>query len=252
MAIILEMDVGNSRLKWRIFNDDPLSVIIEKSYTFKPSWIEKLAQNLKKYQNDIRLVRASVVNNLETRNQLSTLINDVLGVPIFFAQVVKCCAGVTVAYQEPSRLGVDRWLAMLAAHNRFSEKIKIIIDSGTALTIDVVDNNGFHLGGYILPGLEMMESALQNGTSITLNTHQKREFKLGCSTFECVNNGLFVMQCALIDKVVSQFKGSVVLFTGGAIKPVYDYLNYKNGHFLKNLVLDGLSITYTIHMKKNP
>ena len=67
-------------------------------------------------------------------------------------------AGVGNAYKEPHRLGVDRWLALLAIKAR-GESAAVIIDVGTACTIDVM-NNGQHLGGYIFPGIAVARDAL--------------------------------------------------------------------------------------------
>ena len=72
--------------------------------------------------------------------------------------------GLTVAYQDERRLGVDRWLAMLAARQAAAGQGVCVVDCGSALTLDVVDHEGRHLGGYIVPGLAMMESALLNNT----------------------------------------------------------------------------------------
>ncbi len=75
------------------------------------------------------------------------------------------CLGVRVAYREPSRLGVDRWLSLLAAHGRQSGAA-LIVDAGTAVTYDLLLEDGTHLGGLILPGIEMMRAGLLTGTRI--------------------------------------------------------------------------------------
>jgi type III pantothenate kinase len=69
------------------------------------------------------------------------------------------CAGVRIAYAEPSRLGVDRFLALLAAHARGPEPC-LIVSAGSALTVDLIDGQGLHRGGLIAPSPEHMRSAL--------------------------------------------------------------------------------------------
>ncbi len=107
-------------------------------------------------------------------------------------------AGVTIRYSDPSRLGVDRWLAMLAAHAA-STKACLVVDCGTALTIDKLTASGEHCGGYIIPGLALMRRSLEENTRIRLN----KEFEaggvaLGHSTDEAVYHGSLAAAVALI------------------------------------------------------
>jgi type III pantothenate kinase len=69
------------------------------------------------------------------------------------------CAGVRIAYAEPSRLGVDRFLGLLAAHAR-GDGPWLIVSAGSALTVDLLDGAGQHRGGVIAPSPEHMRAAL--------------------------------------------------------------------------------------------
>lgn len=73
--------------------------------------------------------------------------------------------GVRVAYPEPDRLGVDRWLALLGAQGQ-RQVPAVIVDAGTAVTFDLLLADGEHLGGLILPGIAMMRESLLGGTRI--------------------------------------------------------------------------------------
>ena len=66
-------------------------------------------------------------------------------------------------FYNPVTLGVDRWLACLAAHRTYQQDV-LVIDAGTAITIDIVTSNGIHLGGYIIPGMASL------GQTISLST----------------------------------------------------------------------------------
>ena len=68
------------------------------------------------------------------------------------------------AYRDPAQLGVDRWLAALAAFAAERSAV-CVIDAGTALTVDIVDDSGLHLGGLIAPGPELMRESLVRGTA---------------------------------------------------------------------------------------
>ncbi len=87
------------------------------------------------------------------------------GLDAEFVAVHQGYQGLRVAYPEPARLGVDRWLALLAAHGRGAEAA-LILDAGTAATYDLLAPRGHHLGGLILPGVGMMCDSLLAGTQI--------------------------------------------------------------------------------------
>lgn len=81
--------------------------------------------------------------------------------------------GIRLCYPEPARLGVDRWLALLAAkHSQPKRALShVVIDAGTAVTMDVLDSTGQHLGGWIAPGFHLMQDALvQKSTRLQIDT----------------------------------------------------------------------------------
>ncbi len=132
-----------------------------------------------------------------------------------FAHSSARCQGVVSAYAEqPERLGVDRWLAMIALRER--DQDVCVVDCGTAITIDVMSLRGQHLGGYILPGLSMMAAALLH------ETHRVRfdpmatveGLALGRNTGEAVMHGALAAVVALIEKLTQERSCAVVL-TGG-------------------------------------
>ncbi len=73
--------------------------------------------------------------------------------------------GVVNAYGRPERLGVDRWAALVAAR-RLREGTVVVVDAGSAVTVDLLEANGRHRGGVIAPGLGMMRRALMEGTAL--------------------------------------------------------------------------------------
>jgi len=81
------------------------------------------------------------------------------GATVVRATTQPACAGVRIAYADPSRLGVDRFLALLAAHAR-GQGAWLVVGVGTALTIDLLDANGVHHGGLIAPSPTLMREAL--------------------------------------------------------------------------------------------
>jgi len=85
------------------------------------------------------------------------------GVPLEQATVEREAAGVRNGYADPRQLGVDRWLAVLAARARHPTAV-CVVDAGTAVTVDAVDAAGQHLGGFIVPGAGLMRRALLERT----------------------------------------------------------------------------------------
>lgn len=90
--------------------------------------------------------------------------------------------GVRVAYAEPHRLGVDRYVAMVAAHRNASGH-KLVVDAGTAMTVDILCAQGEHLGGYIVPGLGLQQDALRrNITTMAANNQTASSLTPGRDT----------------------------------------------------------------------
>ena len=112
-------------------------------------------------------LRAFVSQALHRKTRLVSLsdwLQSHFGIAPEFARTARFAAGVTCGYEDPSRLGVDRWLAMLAAR-QLSNRPFIVFGLGTAGTADFVDGDGVHKGGFIVPGLRLMTEALFAGTA---------------------------------------------------------------------------------------
>lgn len=123
-------------------------------------------------------------------------------------------AGVMNAYVEPARLGVDRWLALIALRARAVDVC--VVDCGTAITLDVLRADGQHLGGYILPGLSMMAGVLLHETRrVRFDPDAIAEgLTLGRNTGEAVKHGALAAVVSLIEKIVAE-RSCVLVLTGG-------------------------------------
>jgi type III pantothenate kinase len=137
--------------------------------------------------------------------------------------------GVTSAYTEFTKLGVDRWLTLLACAKYYSNHSVVIIDAGTATTIDLLDATGIHHGGWIIPGLNtMINSLLRQTSQIKLETMNAPSTNFANSTSDNVNNGSLVSTLATIEYAVKK-AGEIVsapclIITGGNAKLLYDHL----------------------------
>ena len=141
-------------------------------------------------------------------------------------------------YDNPTDLGIDRWMAMIAGYEIFKGGGFIVIDAGTAITIDIVDHECRHTGGYILPGFRK-----------TLNDFMKFEYDLesasclpGKNTAEAWTNGVSIMISYSLDRLVNEnmeLNDYQVLLTGGDASIISKHISFPFQKF-ENLVLDGL------------
>jgi type III pantothenate kinase len=158
--------------------------------------------------------------------------------------------GVRCAYSDPSRLGVDRWVAVLAAHHA-ARAPACVINAGTAVTFDAVDAGGDHLGGLIMPGAALFAAALDRNTRNIGPTSPapavaKGLDLLGRSTSAAVGHGAWLALAAAIDRAsatVARALGTapVVYLTGGDAQALSGWLETRV-ELRADLVLEGLAL----------
>lgn len=150
----LQLDIGNSRCKWRLVSD---ARVIGRGIEF-----EALRETLTTAGQLKQILLASVRSHERTAEVVASL-QSMTDAPIVLARSQARCGGVQNGYEDPVRLGVDRWLALVAAwHERACDTL--VVDAGSALTIDCIEASGAHRGGYILPGSSLMADALLQHT----------------------------------------------------------------------------------------
>ena len=143
---ILDIDMGNTRTKWRCGE--------ERGALPAPELPRPVAVP----------ERVRVASVLRNRGEIATEIGRQFGVEAEFAATTACLAGVCCGYREPHRLGVDRWLAVVAAWQRVRHAL-VVVSVGTAACVDFVDAKGRHAGGYIAPGLRLLADTLRRRTA---------------------------------------------------------------------------------------
>lgn len=124
--------------------------------------------------------------------------------------------GVTNCYAEPHLLGVDRWLALLGAQQLFSRQSVMIVDAGTALTIDWLDENGLHQGGWIMPGLRLQQQSVVQQTAKVFNRELLDARMIpGRETISCLQNGCLAAVIGAIQQGWLLNKAECLVLTGG-------------------------------------
>ncbi|MBT4520742.1 MAG: type III pantothenate kinase [Halieaceae bacterium] len=238
-ATCLQFDIGNSSAKWRLLR---AGEIVSRG-SFNPG---DLASRQALLDCTVELEQAWVASVAapETEAALGSMLEQQWGVKAWFARTAAHGAGVTNSYANPDRMGVDRWLAMLAAR-RHVEGRYCVVDVGSALTIDLVDATGVHEGGYIIPGEALMERALQLDTDRVRFTEQI-DFALnpGKSTAEAVRHGIALAQAGAVRLVLERSgvcASGATLFCGGGGEQLMQLLGLDE-IWAPDLVFEGLQV----------
>lgn len=242
--MILEIDAGNTALKWRVVDANGDVRTEGRSSLSADNLFARLAVEFPCLQK----ARLSCVANTDIRTGLVEAVFDSWGARTQLAETQKLFAGLTIAYSDPSRLGVDRWLAMLAARREVTGPV-CVFDCGSAVTVDLVEGNGKHRGGYIVPGLNMQRNTLLSSTGQIRIEHavDYQHGAWGCSTEEAVSFGVARMVAGFVDTIAAELLASdappTLLLTGGDADLLLPLLeNAALFEVRPALVMDGLAI----------
>lgn len=237
--MILLIDLGNTRLKWAWWQAGRLrdgGAVQHRE--------QDLAIELKKGWQDMpepSAVHIASVAQPALRAALVAVLAERGSCPVHFAVSQPDQAGVRNSYPDPALLGVDRWLAMIAAWQRVKGAV-CVVDCGSALTLDILDHHGRHLGGVIAPGLRLMSEALQHGTALpTLNAVSL--MPLGHDTQTAMAAGTTQALLGLIDRCRQQAPVNArLLLTGGDADLIAAGITGPY-ELIPDLVLEGLGAT---------
>ena len=214
MHRVLVVDAGNTIVKFTAFVDTEVQwVIRQETCPIDTGFIPDAIY--------FASVRSEVQGKLLSADIKSVFPSSVL--LLLNSRAVEC--GVINAYKEPERLGIDRWLGVVAAHHLVAGNV-VIVDAGTAIKVDVVNKDGQHLGGYIAPGLTMMETALISNTARI--RYKEDEVVVGDglpnSTARAVTEGCYEMVLGFLERVYLQYKDYKWVATGGDAESLLERL----------------------------
>lgn len=191
------VDMGNSRVKWAREEEGRLTV----GPPF-PSDSAALVGQLDFHWGTLeapRAVHAVNVAGAEMAAALARWVSARWGVPVHFARAEAESCGVTNGYRQPETLGVDRWIGLIGLWRHYGLPA-CLADCGTALTFDVLDAEGRHLGGLIAPGLALMKRALLQETSGIRVVEAETSGFLGRDTAAGVESGVRHACAGLLEK----------------------------------------------------
>ncbi|WNM19967.1 type III pantothenate kinase [Flavobacterium capsici] len=242
--MLLAIDVGNTRIKSAVFEEDSL---IERFDYFNSDFFEKTEFVLNKYQK-IEFIVVASVGKLE-KNDFLKFENHA---KVFFV-TRDLNFPFRNLYKSPTTLGIDRMVLSCGATLKYPNTNRLIIDAGTCITYDFVDENNNYLGGAISPGIRLRYEALHNYTAkLPLLKKQNPENIIGNSTQESIHSGIVNAVVFEIDGYIDYFKSQnanfIIIFTGGDT----DFLavRLKNTIFANsNFLLESLSQTFQYNQK---
>ena len=235
--MILDIDAGNTRIKWRVLDGarvvargDQLTELIRQGMRLEIGAVTSLER-----------VRLSCVAGEDIVKNLCSQFSDKFDVRLELAEVTDRAASVVCGYRDHTQLGVDRWLALIAAYAKNSDAA-IVVDAGSAVTIDIVNAEAEHQGGYIVPGLQLMHKALWQGTDrIKVEAKQNVDINSpGLSTDEAVDKGCLLLLVAMIESLAGKYQARLVI-TGGDAELLQDVLCIE-AELYPDLVLEGLAV----------
>ena len=250
--MILEMDAGNTRIKWRLREQDGKgwhklaedSVFAEQKV---PSVFIELGKQMEKLpMSRIERMLVSTVRGEGFKTVFSSVMTEKWHLQPEYAAVTAEACGVRNGYDEPGRLGIDRWLAVVAAYAQ-TRAACCIVDCGTTITVDFVEQDGRHRGGFIVPGLHLMRDALAaRSKALATVPGAWEQATPGSSTIAAVHNGILAMALGFLRDIHQQDRqaGRAVqwFLTGGDAAWLRPHLDWET-HLVPDLVMDGLSLT---------
>jgi len=244
--MILAVDVGNTRIKAAVFEDNTLL----ESFVFLKTALEKSIQNiLEKYKKIAHLVVASVS---DVEKQAFIGFSEVVNIHFVSHNdnfpFVNC-------YETPQTLGIDRMVLAAGATLQYPHQNRLVIDAGTCVTYDFIDENDNYLGGAISTGLRLRYEALHNFTAkLPLLTLENPKHFIGKSTSESIHSGVVNGLVYEIDGFIEDFKAQnskfIIILTGGDSEFLAKRL--KNTIFANsNFLLESLNQTFQYKIKND-
>jgi type III pantothenate kinase len=234
--LLLTVDSGNNYVKWGLHDGH--------------SWLKQgiAAQNgkipLEREWQDLTepaRILVSHVGNMQAKADLSELFSRWKAEPQWITAVAYQC-GVRNYYTDPAQLGSDRWAALVAAWD-LQRQGCLVVDAGTAMTVDALSDTGEFLGGIITPGVDLMQKILiENTASLKFEDGKFRDYP--DSTADAIYSGAMHALAGAVERMAALLTitlGHVpdCILSGGAAQQLQPQLNV-NTKVMNNLVLEGL------------
>ena len=245
----LAIDIGNTRLKWALY---PRAAQGEHPIAHGAEFLEnidKLADGeWSRLPKPDRMLGCSVAADAVKR-RVEEQMEELWDVPAHWVVASAAEAGIVNGYDHPTRLGADRWVAMIGARHRMlaqgPERPMVVVMVGTAVTVEAVDTQGRFLGGFILPGHGIMLRALESGTAgLHVPTGDVRAFPT--NTSDALTSGGTYAIAGAIERMVQHVRQHcgaepACYMTGGAGWKMAPSMSVPF-ELVESLIFDGLLV----------
>ncbi len=218
----LAIDVGNTRLKWALYDaPHPNANILAHGAVFLEN-IDTLAEQTWQHLATPNCILGCMVAGEDVKMRVMAQL-DIWHTDVQWVVANESEAGLHNGYEHPHRLGADRWVAMLGARHHQNNQVPlplVVVMVGTAVTVDAIDSNGHFLGGFIVPGHGIMLRALETGTA-GLHVPTGNVVPFPTNTSDALTSGGTFAIAGAISRMVHHVEAHCktkpqVLMTGGA------------------------------------
>ncbi len=247
--MLLVVDVGNTNIVLGIYNNENIinTFRVEtKKYSIDEIGL-LICQHfiLTKIQiKDIKAVVISSVVPSVTKTLIKAIKKHLFLNPFVIGEDLKI--NIKNLYYNPEQTGIDRLVNVAIAIKKYGTPC-IVIDMGTATTIDAVNSDGDFMGGAIFPGLSILSETLNKKTALLPQIEILKVSKvIGQNTNECINAGIYYGYLGAIERILKEIKDNLgnvkVIATGGLSnffpkRNLFDFVD-------ENLTLEGIKLIY--------
>jgi type III pantothenate kinase len=238
--VILAIDAGNSRVKWGWHDGQGWTSVATVSLIEFAAASDQVNPFSVTHEDPERIIISNVAG--EGAHHLLVNWTSIFDArPIWLHAEAQRC-GVTNQYERPEQLGPDRWAALIAARAVHSGPC-LVVNSGTATTVDMLTGGGVFLGGAILPGVELMRFVLHEHTG-RLPIQEGGYRDAPRNTVDAIETGCRHAQAGAVERMYRVFRelelNPLCIVSGGAGRLLVDQLSMPR-RYIENLVLDGLA-----------
>ena len=233
--IVLAIDAGNTRIKWGLHDG---------SRWRARAWVATAqAGRLKAAFTRLPRPHAIVISNVAGSSLREKLRQTLPAAPApRWIRSAREGAGIRSSYAAPAQLGCDRWAALIGARRLF-DGAAVVVNAGTALTVDALTADGVFAGGMIAPGVQLMRHALADHTA-GLKLRPGRFSFFPDSTGDAIMSGAINASCGAIERMARFLEDAgqappLCVISGGAAALLAPHLNLEV-KLVDNLVLEGL------------
>ncbi|MET0232040.1 MAG: type III pantothenate kinase [Rhodanobacteraceae bacterium] len=242
MKTQLLVDLGNSRFKWAL----AASGTLQAPGAFAHAAVSSLTPDLDREWKNLPPIDAIFVASvapLALDVEVEAFARQRFGIVPDFVRSPACALGIRSAYAEPQRFGVDRFLGLAAIHAQ-AARAQVLVGVGTAMTLDALDADGTHLGGWILPSPALMRaSVLARTARVDVADGVLADF--ATNTADALHSGSLHAASGAVERFVANAARELgtwpeVVLTGGGAVELAPLL--PGAALRDDLVLEGLAL----------